>query len=120
MSDEFESSSNSDIKEFINQDGDFYMNFDAQQIKKQLISMNQKKQVREENIDEQKPEEPLKFIPVKNHIESTWAEADDRRFLECVKNTNEDWAKIAEEFKDISTKDLKYHYQVLQQIWSIE
>ena len=68
MSDEFESSSNSDIKEFINQDGDFYMNFDAQQIKKQLISMNQKKQAREENIDEQKPEEPLKFIPVKNHI----------------------------------------------------
>lgn len=52
MSDEFESSSNSDIKEFINQDGDFYMNFDAQQIKKQLISMNQKKQIREENIDE--------------------------------------------------------------------
>ena len=46
MSDEFESSSNSDIKEFINQDGDFYMNFDAQQIKKQLISMNQKKQAR--------------------------------------------------------------------------
>ncbi|CAL6042324.1 Hypothetical_protein [Hexamita inflata] len=113
-----ESSAN-ELQQFINQPGDEFCNLDVGQIRQYLQKMHTKPE-QKQTAEEEQPAEPLKFIPVKNHIESDWAPEKDAQFLQMVKNENDtDWEKVSQTFQ-LDLKTVKYHFQVLQQIWTID